>query len=583
MSNNGSRVFTANRIERSNSPWLVPLALVPGFVFMVAFVARSAYSSGQWRWTLFDDALISFAYGRTLAETGDWVWFSGADRVQGITNPLWSAFMALPHLAVSTPTGAIIVMTISTVVLMLALAIVVYRTLLSAGAAKAAALAAMGSVPFLYPLTFWTLRGMEVGFIALLSVLMLLSVINIQDPITESRAPWFVLAGISGIAVVLTRLDAIVIAATLAGVGFLLGHQQVRRTWLLLLATLLIAVGLVLVFQYFYWGDYLPNTYRLKVDGIPIDERLTRGLFATARALPLIALTGLAWHRIRRQSASPALTAGVGGASAVTAAVIAYSVWTGGDAWEWSLMLNRTVSVGLPLALIAWMLAMRSPSRIPLVGLLILGASGVGLGATVNPLGIDVRLAVIGTALTSAAAFLVWLALRADARPAVRSLLLALGFVVATSSPGAVLWVPYGGLNVQEDQRFALRAEELTRVTDEQATIAVMWAGAPGYFSDRSMIDMFGKSDRVIAQLPPRIDPVTGNPFEFVPGHNKWDYEHSVRDLRPDVVFQLGDDRSVAEADILEWGYQRGCLADGWLSYFRIDSPYVRWDELTPC
>jgi len=583
VSDNGSRVLPANRLERSNSPWLVPLALIPGLAFMVVFVLRGAYSSGQWRWTLFDDALISFAYGRTLAETGEWVWFPGADRVQGITNPLWSALMAIPHVALSTPSGAIVLMTVFTIVLMLALSIITYATLLAAGLNRSPALVAMGAIPFLYPLTFWTVRGMEVGLIALCAVVMLLALVKIQDPLTRSRGSWFVLAGLAGTVAVLTRLDAIVIAATIAAVGFLLGTRQARRGWLLVLAGLAIAIGLVLVFQYVYWGDYLPNTYRLKVDGIPFGERLSRGLFATARALPLIVLVALAWYRIRRQAASAVLTAAVGGASAVTAAVIAYSIWTGGDAWEWSLMLNRTVSAGLPLALLAWMLATRSSPRIPGWGLLALAVSGVGLGATVNPTGVDARLALIGLALTSVAAFLVWLAPRSAARPTARSLLLALGFVVATSAPGALLWVPYGGLNVQEDQRFAFRAEELARVTDGDATIAVMWAGAPGYYSDRATIDMFGKSDRVIAQSPPSIDPATGEPYDFVPGHNKWDYEYSVRDLRPDVVFQLGDDRNVAEAEILDWGYERRCLADGWVSYFRTDSPHVRWDLLPVC
>jgi hypothetical protein len=97
------------------------------------------------------------------------------------------------------------------------------------------------------------------------------------------------------------------------------------------------------------------------------------------------------------------------------------------------------------------------------------------------------------------------------------------------------------------------------------------------------MIDMFGKSDRTIAQLPPATDPATGAPYEFIPGHNKWDYNYSIGQLEPDVVFQLGDDRAVAESKVLGFGYQRGCLVDGWVSYFRTDSPHVRWDEIAPC
>lgn len=246
-------------------------------------------------------------------------------------------------------------------------------------------------------------------------------------------------------------------------------------------------------------------------------------------------------------------------------------------------MLNRTVSVALPAALIAWIIAYASAPQMSNAQLLAIAASGVGLGATVNPLGVDLRLAAIGTAISSTAALLVWLGSRFRSRTVARSLLLTVGFIVATSSPGALLWISYGGLNVHEDQRFAFRAEELARVTDEQARIAVMWAGAPGYFTERPVIDMFGKSDRVVAQLPPSIDPLTGSPYDFVPGHNKWNYDYSVRELRPDVVFQLGDDRDVAESSVMDWGYERRCLADGWVSYFRSDSPHVKWDQLALC
>lgn len=583
MNDKLGRAGVASTRERSETPWLVPMALLPGFVFMVFFALRSAYSSGQWRWTLFDDALISFAYGRTLAQTGEWVWFPGADRVQGITNPLWSALMALPHLFTSTPSGAIAMMTGLTIVLVLALSIIAYQTLTAVGVSQVPALTAMGAIPFLYPLTFWTLRGMEVGLVAFFSIALLLALAKIQNPSTQSRSLWFALAGVAGIGAVLTRLDAIVIAAVVAAIGFLLGDRRVRWVWIYILAALIGTVILVLLFQYLYWGDYLPNTYRLKVDGIPLTDRLSRGAFATARALPLVVLVAFAWSRVRRQSLSPAATSVVGAAGAITAAVVAYSIWTGGDAWEWSLMLNRTVSAALPAALVAWVIATAFSPQMSKVQLLTVAISGSGLGATVNPLGVDLRLAAIGTGITSSAALLVWLGSRMHFQQAASSLLFAVGFIVATSLPGALLWVAYGGLNVHEDQRFAFRAEELARVTDDQATIAVMWAGAPGYFSERPLIDMFGKSDRVVALLPPAFDPVTGAPYDFVPGHNKWSYDYSVRQLNPDVVFQLGDDRNVAESQVMDWGYERRCLADGWVSYFRSGSEHVRWDQLPVC
>jgi hypothetical protein len=64
--------------------------------------------------------------------------------------------------------------------------------------------------------------------------------------------------------------------------------------------------------------------------------------------------------------------------------------------------------------------------------------------------------------------------------------------------------------------------------TTPDATLAVWAAGTAPYFSERYTYDLLGKSDPVIAQLPPR------------PGisvaHNKFDMEYSLG-LQPDIVF----------------------------------------------
>ena len=42
--------------------------LLPGLVFQIFFILRSAYTGSGFYFTLFDDAMISMTYGRTLAE-----------------------------------------------------------------------------------------------------------------------------------------------------------------------------------------------------------------------------------------------------------------------------------------------------------------------------------------------------------------------------------------------------------------------------------------------------------------------------------------------------------------------------------
>lgn len=551
---------------------------------MVVFVVRAAYQSSNWRFTLFDDALISFAYGRTLAATGEWVWFPGADRVQGITNPLWSAVMAVVHLPGPSPQAAIIVMSIVAIVVMLALALVVHAIIASTGVTPGIALVGAGLVPFLYPLTFWTLRGMEVGFIALLLSIAILALLRIDRSPRTHTSRWIIVASTAGILAVWTRLDALVLVGGLVLMGLITGSKDVRKASAAIAISAITAAFILLLFQGHYWGDPLPNTYRPKVDGIELDERIARGLFATARAFPLWLLAIIAWLYSRSSGRTTGSQLLASLSLGVTSVAVAYSVWTGGDAWEWSLMLNRTLSIALPLAMASWLVVIAGGSqRVHPAALGLVALSGAGLGLTVNPSSLDIRLAVIGTGLTTVAASLICVAGSSVLRRRFRELTLGVGFAFATCAPGAILWITHGGLNVADDARFAFRAEELSDLTEPSAVIAVMWAGAPGYLADRPLIDMFGKSDRTIATGGPAIDPETGMPYPFIPGHNKWNYEHSIEDQRPDVIFQLGDDRSSAEARILGWGYERRCLSDGWVSYFRTDSTRVRWDRVDDC
>jgi hypothetical protein len=64
--------------------------------------------------------------------------------------------------------------------------------------------------------------------------------------------------------------------------------------------------------------------------------------------------------------------------------------------------------------------------------------------------------------------------------------------------------------------------------TDPSAVIAVHAAGQIPYYSQRTTIDLLGKSDPFIAKGPPAAF--------FMPGHNKWNYEYSIGVLKPDLI-----------------------------------------------
>jgi hypothetical protein len=69
----------------------------------------------------------------------------------------------------------------------------------------------------------------------------------------------------------------------------------------------------------------------------------------------------------------------------------------------------------------------------------------------------------------------------------------------------------------------------IKEATAEDAKIADFWAGSVFYFSERYAIDLLGKSDPHIAQLQ-----ATSNGRR--PGHNKFDFDYSLSQLRPDYI-----------------------------------------------
>jgi hypothetical protein len=454
-------------------------AVLGGIALHASFIGRAMFRiAGQPTFSLFDDAMISMTYARNLAEGHGLVWMAGEAPVEGYTNLLWTLVMALPHLAgmpdrlASLPIqilGVLILAGTSALVAQIARRLAVLPV--------TPVLAALG-VALCFPLVFWTLRGLEVGLVAFFVAAACLLALRLVEAVRRRDVLWLCAALA---AAVLTRTDAV--APLVVVLGFLFLHPGAPRrvAWaggFTLAATLAGHTGLRLI----YYGSALPNTYTLKVAGHGLEERLARGfpalfeaVFTTLWAPLLLAFALLLIRRLRLRPAEWLLTG-------VAASAMAYSVYVGGDVWEFAGFANRFVSVGLPLLFV----------------LALLGSEAV-LEALV--------------------------AARARA-PAALAVGLALLFAI---HDGPVRdWWTNGGLHVQDDQILVRQGLAIGAATPETARIAVIWAGAIPYFSRRPAIDLLGKSDPVIAGLPPR--------GAFVPGHDKWDIEYSVGRLAPDLI-----------------------------------------------
>jgi arabinofuranosyltransferase len=297
--------------------------------------------------------------------------------------------------------------------------------------------------------------------------------------------------------------------------------------------------------RWWLYDAVLPNTYYLKVAGIPLMQRLSRGsetLWETIRSnLWMTFALGMLVRPDRRLR-----LIGI-----VIVTQVGYSVWAGGDAWEQSHYANRYIAVVLPLALL---LAARGVEQLfaaprSIVRALVMGVIGQILvsGAVSDALLVSgffpatwsAAMILIGVVVKGVTGvwFLVAAATVAMAQPFLPrwpsiGVLVPVACALILTLSGTFIgeWLDGEALHVKEDARMARLGLALRTHTSPEASLGVVWAGAVPYFAHRRSVDFLGKSDAHVARAPARPP--------FVPGHNKWDYAYSVGAHRPDVIVQ---------------------------------------------
>jgi hypothetical protein len=123
----------------------------------------------------------------------------------------------------------------------------------------------------------------------------------------------------------------------------------------------------------------------------------------------------------------------------------------------------------------------------------------------------------------------------------------------------------------------ALALDESTR---PGASIAVIGAGTiPYLLPDRYAIDILGKADPVIAHGPVRTPMSIVDVPGMRPGHMKWDYAHTIGELKPDVIVSIWEGTGDEAAPYLE-DYIYGEIGNKLRIYMRRDSPNILWDKV---
>jgi len=541
--------------------WVDRAPFVASALFSAIFIGRSAFRiRGRLAFSLFDDAMVSMTYARNLAHGHGLVWTPGAKPVEGFTNPLWTLWMAVLHLwGLPDRLVSLAVMVSGAVLLLLTLVAVRRLARDLAGDDRLVVGVASWATVACYPLVYWTLRGMEVGLLACLATTAAMLAVEARRT-GRPRLPALAVVLALG---VLTREDFAVVAVVVIAATAAWSLER-RRVAIMLGTTVAGTLAAQEAFRLAYFHELLPNTYVLKIAGIPLLQRLDRGALVLLQTVGLELIVPLAvialGMALRRGRQDPAELFLLG----IVAGLCAYTLWTGGDAWEWMLTPDRFVTIGLPLVAVLTGISVRrirdadDHARLHRLALrVVTGAAALVVAALCvdgGPPGLMLGGGTSRFRETVIVAFVSLVVLRSVTvrralRPGGLAVALTLAAVIGVAGVAMHGWVHTSGDHVHDDQREARLGDELRRVTDTRATIAVTWAGAVPYFSHRHTIDLLGKADPVIARSRP-------HPGGFYPGHTKWDYGYSIGRLRPDVVtFVLrGADRATL-ARIERWGY----------------------------
>jgi arabinofuranosyltransferase len=557
--------------------WLMILCALG---FYILFILRTGFMvDGEWYFTLFDDAMISMRYAHNLAQGHGLVWNPGEPPVEGYTNLLWTLWMAAVHeLRVPLSKTSLAMMISGALLLLVQLRIVAATARNLTGVRRSwAGLFAVLLTAFSFSLVYWTLRGMEVGLLACLTSGATLLALRFQD---ERRPALLAGLGLCLACLVLTRDDAITIAAVLAVYAVAMAPGRRALAAGVLLAALALPKGLHLAFRWSLYGDLLPNTYYLKLGGSSLADRISRGLLtfgsvATQHLFPLLAAGGLLLLGLRHRR-EPALQSKLLLLAALVAGQSAYSIYVGGDAWEYMRMANRYVAVALPaLALLAGIGLERlgqaggpEPRRLALalaVGVAAGGLWNVGekhAEGLVSPRDLAWGAALAGGGALAALVAWKWRAAGGGTDRA--RIAWALALCALVNGKGTLQWAVDNAYELPMNVQMTRVGLLIRDSTDPSARVAVIAAGSTPYFSERPTVDVLGKCDGRIARMPRRR--------EFNPGHDKIDFAYSFGKLRPDIVAQYWRPRRDAAQALAAYGYERmpnGLYVARWSSRVR--------------
>lgn len=325
------------------APYFLP-ALVSVIIGVgVILSARTCWEGGKpIRFMLMDDAMISMAFARSLAEGCGLVWYCGAAKVEGYTNLGWVLYMALWHLWEIPPEYASLPILLTGLFTLAWHIKGIYQIGLFLNEQTARIAAWMAAI--FPPLIFHHTSGLEAGFLATLLTYYLYQSLSPSSSIKQRIS--IALIG------TFTRMDFVLWIIAVSSMRALtlqlqrstaqVRAKEIRALWLPVLIALLTAASITF-WRKIYYGLWLPNTYTLKVTAVPFGWRILNGLASTLvhirHNIPVWTLAAIGLWRQRFSSEVWVI-------GSLMAISIAYNICVGGDIYEIVLNSNRFLLSG---------------------------------------------------------------------------------------------------------------------------------------------------------------------------------------------------------------------------------------------
>lgn len=452
-------------------------------IWALWFIYRSSFldHNGSRHFLVFDDGMISFRYALNLVNGIGLTW-NPDEFVEGFTNPLWTMVMALSILLAGKVWAPFLIQILA-IILIISSTILIYKItiiLTKKYDLQESVYTNIPSIIFLayYPISYWSLGGMEVSLLVFLTILA--TYVVSKHLFIEKTNNIYITLFLLISAAYLTRPDGFIVLTPL--LGMVLYDDYENKTLsikklsagIIFMITILIVIG----FRYHLYKELNPNTYYLKMGGYDLGWRLSNGAgFVSIYILEMIIFIAISLYLsfylfFKKNDTSFFLFL------LVPLTSIAYQIYVGGDPWDRWRQLSPSIFI-----------------------------------------------LFISTALiphfVSSKRFIISIILVAFAFADIR--------FVREQIYGKDLY------SFAYQKKLAQVAFDLNSIATKNATVAVFWAGTIPYYFEGVAIDMLGKSDKKISHMSPSRVPAFSR-MEGVPGHSKYDLNYSIRELQPDWI-----------------------------------------------